>query len=59
MYTFFPNESFVQLLDISWKHFIVSKTFDSDFSYIEVCFTDQNSKLLDIENKTNIALVIN
>ena len=35
------------------------KTFDSEFSYIEVWFTDQNSKLLDIQDEIKITLVIN
>ena len=37
----------------------VFKNFDSEFSYIEVSFTDQNSKSLEIEDKINITLVIN
>ena len=48
--TFVPNGSFGQLLDISPKNFTFLKTFDSEFSYIEVRFTDQNSKLLEIED---------
>ena len=35
------------------------KTFDLEFSYTEVWFTDQNSNLLEIEDKINITLVIN
>ena len=31
----------------------------SKFSYIEVWFTDQKSKLLEIEDKINITLIIN
>ena len=31
LYTFVPNKSFVQLLDISPKNFIFLKTFDSEF----------------------------
>ena len=58
-YTFVPNKSFGQLLDISPKNFIFLKTFDSEFSYIEVWFTDQNSKPLEIEDKINITLVTN
>ena len=58
-YTFIPNRSFGQLLDISPKNFIFLKTSDSDFSYIEVWFTDQNSKPLDTEDRKNITLVIN
>ena len=42
LYIFVPDKSFSQLLDISPKNFIFLKTFK--FSYIEVWFTDQNSK---------------
>ena len=35
------------------------KTFNSEFSYIKIWFTDQNSKPLEIENIINIILVIN
>ena len=57
LYTFIPDKSFGQLLDISPKNFIFLRTFNSEFSYIEVWFTDQNSKLLEIEDKINITLV--
>ena len=59
MYTFVPNKSFGQLLDISSKNVIFLKAFDSEFSYIEVWFTDQNSKLLQTEDNININLVTN
>ena len=36
LYTFVPNKSFGQLLDICPKNFILLKTFDKEFSYIEV-----------------------
>ena len=52
-------KSFGQLLNISPKHFIFLKTCNSEFSYIEVWFTDQNSQPLAIEDKINITLVIN
>ena len=58
LYIFVPNKSYGQLLDISLKNFIFLKTFDSEFSYIEVWFTDQNSKPLQIEGKINVTLVI-
>ena len=48
---FVPNQLFCQLLDISLQNFILLKAFDSDFSYTEVWFIDQNSKLLEIEIK--------
>ena len=59
LYKFVPNKSLGQLLDISPNNFIFLKTFNSEFSYIEVWFTDQNSKPLEIEDKINITLVIN
>ena len=34
--TFVPNKSFGQLLDISPKHFMFLKSFNSEFSYIQV-----------------------
>ena len=52
LYTFILNKSFSQLLDISPK-------FDSEFSYIEVWLTDQNSNPLEIKDKINIILAIN
>ena len=35
------------------------KTLNFKFSYIEVWFTDQNFKQLEIEDKININLLIN
>ena len=40
-YTFVPNKSFGQLLDISLENSLFLKTFDSEFSYIEIWFTAQ------------------
>ena len=59
LYTFVPDKFFGQLLDISPKNFIVLKTSNSEFSYIEVWFTGQNSNPLKLEDKINITLVIN
>ena len=57
-FTSVANKWLGELLDISPKNLFL-KTFDSEFSYIEVWFTDQNSKTLEIEDKINIILVIN
>ena len=40
LYTYVPNKSFGQLLDISPENVICLKPFDSEFFYIEVWFTD-------------------
>ena len=53
IYTFVPNKSFGSLLDILPKHFIFLKTFNSNFSYIEVWFPDQNSNPLKTEDRIN------
>ena len=56
---FILNKSFGQLPDISAKNFIFLKAFNSEFLYIEVWSTDQNSKPLEIKDKINIILIIN
>ena len=59
LYRFVPNKSFGQLSDISLKTFIFLKIFNSEFLYIKVWFTDQQSEPLEIEKKINITVVIN
>ena len=59
LYTFVPNKSFGQLLDISPANFVFLKTFDSELPYVEVWFTDKNSNPLVIEDKIIITLVVN
>ena len=54
LYRFVPNKSFGQLLDISPRYYIFLQTFTSEFLYIEVWFTEQYSKPLEIEDKINI-----
>ena len=49
LYTFVPNKPFGSLLEISPTNHIFLKTFNSEYNEIEVWFTDQNSKLLEIE----------
>ena len=60
LYGFVPNKSFGQSLNISLENLLIFlNTSDSEFSHIDIWFTDQNSKLLDVENKTNINLAVN
>ena len=59
LYAFVPNKSFGQLLDISPKIFMFLKNFNSEFWYIEVWFTDQNSEPLEIEDDINITVFTN
>ena len=57
-YTFIPNILFGQLSHISPKNVIFLKSLNSEISYIEVWFTDQNYKPLELEDKINITLLI-
>ena len=58
-YTFVPNNLFSQLSDVLSTNLVSFKTFDSEFSNIELWFTNQNSNPLEIEDKINSNLVIN
>ena len=54
LYTFFPNKPFDSLLEISPTNHVILKTFNTEFNYIEVWFTDQNSQPLEIEDLKNL-----
>ena len=57
LHAFAPNKSFVQLLHVLPKVFIFLKSFNLEFPCIEVWFTNQNSKQLEIDDKINVTLV--
>ena len=56
--TFVPNKPFGSLLKILPIRFIFLKTFKSDFQEIDALFTDQNIQTSEIEEGTNLTLVI-
>ena len=53
-YTFTPKKLFGQLLDLFLNDFMFLRTFISEFPYIEVWLTDQNSNRLEIDDKIKI-----
>ena len=57
LYTFVPNKPFGSLLEISSTNHIFLKTFNSEFQDIEVWFTDENRKPLEIENRIHLTMV--
>ena len=59
LFTFVPNKRYGQLISISPHSLVFSKTMNTDFSEIEVWFTDQNNNALEIEDNVNISLIIN
>ena len=58
LYTLVPNKLFDSLLEISPRNHIFLKTFSSEFQEIKVCFTDQYSKSLEVEDKISLTLII-
>ena len=58
LYTFVPNKTFGSLLEISPKNHVFLKNFNSEFREIKVCFTDQKSRPLEVEDKINATLII-
>ena len=58
LYTFVPNKAFGSLLEISPTNHIFSKTYNSEFQEMKICFTDQTSKPSEVEDKINLTLII-
>ena len=58
LYTFVPNKTFGSLLEISPKDHVFLKTFNSEFQEINIWFTDQTSKPLEVEDRINVTLII-
>ena len=58
LFTFVPNKTFGQLINISPHAFTMMNTVNTEFSYVEVWFTDQSSKALEIEDNVNLTLII-
>ena len=59
LFTFAPNKQYGQSINISPKSLIFLKTMITEFSEIEIWFTDQNNNSLGIEDNVNISLIIN
>ena len=59
LFTFVPNKQYGQVISISPHSLVFLKTMNTDFSEVEVWFTDQNNNALEIEHNVNISLIIN
>ena len=58
LFTFVPNKMYGQLFTVSPETLIMLKTVNTEFSFIEIWFTDQNNRPLEIEDSVNISLII-
>ena len=58
LFTFVPYKQFGQLINIAPHSLTLLSTTNTESSSIEVWFTDENSKPLEIENNVNLTLII-
>ena len=58
VFSFVPNKQFGQLINISPHSLAMMNTINTEFSFVEVWFTDQASKVLEIEDNVNLTLII-
>ena len=58
MLTLEPNKQFAQLITISPHLLTMPKTTNAEFQSIQVWFTDQNNRPLEIEDSVNITIII-
>ena len=55
LFTFLPNKKYGQLITVSPETLIMLKTVNAKFSFIEIWFTDQHNRPLEIEDSVNIS----
>ena len=58
LFSFVPSKQFRQLINILPHSLTMLSTTNTEFSSIEVWFTDQNSEPLEIEDNVNMTLII-
>ena len=58
LFSFVLDKQFEQLINIKQNALIMMNTINTEFSHVEVSFTNQNSKELEIEDNVNLTLII-
>ena len=58
LFSFVPNKQFGQLINISPHSLTMMNTFNTEFSFVEVSFTNQASKALEIEDNVSLTSII-
>ena len=58
LFTFVPNKQFGQLITIFFHSLAMLKVTSKKFQSVELWFTDQNNRLLQIEDSVNITIII-
>ena len=57
LFFFVPNKQFGQLITITPHSLTMLKTTNAEFSFIEIWFTNQNNRPLEIEDNVNVTLI--
>ena len=58
LFTFVPNKQFGQLITITPHSLTMLKTTNAELTSIEIWFTDQNKRPLEIKENVNVTLII-
>ena len=58
LFSFVSNKQFGQLIRISPHSLTMMNTVNTEFSLVEVWFTDKASRALEIEDNVNLTLII-
>ena len=58
LFSFVPNKQFAQLINISPHSLTMMNTVNTELPFVEVWFTDQVSKALEIKDNFNFTLAI-
>ena len=59
LFPFVPTKQYGHLISISPHSLVLLKAMNTEFSEIEIWFTDQNNNALEIEYNVNISFIIN
>ena len=58
LYTFVSSKQFKQIINVSPHSWTILNNINTKLTFIEIWFTDQNSKPLEIEDNLNITMII-
>ena len=58
LFSFVSNKQYCQLINISPIALTMMNTVNTEFSFVEVWFTDQASKAVEIEDNVNLTVII-
>ena len=58
LFTFVPDKSYGQIMATVPHSLILLKAVNTEFTFVEVWFTDQDNRPLEIEDNINITIII-